>query len=78
MMPYDFCRHVRVMADTPHLLKLMRNHLLDQGATLPGGVKVDKAFFSQVLGLDDGREYRILPRVAADTHLGVSHCVFQR
>ena len=65
-----------MFADTPHLLKLLRNHLLDQGITLPDGTKVDKDLFTQVLKLDQGKEYRLLPKVSVASHLEVNAYIY--
>ena len=65
-----------MFADTPHLLKLLINHLLDQGVTLPDGTKVDKDLFTQVLKLDQGQEYRLLPKVSVASHLEVNAYIF--
>ncbi|KAF0297803.1 Transposable element P transposase [Amphibalanus amphitrite] len=69
--PVDPSRKIWVFADTPHLLKLLRNHVLDDGITLPNGGLVDKELLAQVLAIDEGRDYRILPKLNVDTHLEV-------
>ena len=38
--PHDSSRQVHVFADVPHLLKLLRNHLLDNGFQLKSGTEV--------------------------------------
>ncbi|KAF0310977.1 Transposable element P transposase [Amphibalanus amphitrite] len=50
--PADPNRQVWVFADTPHMIKLARNHLLDEGLVLPGGGRLDRAFFTEVLSID--------------------------
>ena len=41
-------------ADFPHMLKLLRNHLLDQGLFLPNGYYLSKTLFKKFLDLDTG------------------------
>ncbi len=45
---------INVFADTPHLLKLLRNHFLDQGYVLPGGKIFQKEDLLQLLNTDKG------------------------
>ena len=61
-----------MFADTPHLLKLFRNHLLDKGVVLPGGGKVNRQFFADVIAIDAGKEFKLLPKLGVESHLGVS------
>lgn len=63
-----------MFADTPHLYKLLRNHLLDNGLPLPNGGVIDKQLFTDVLAIDSGNEFRILPKLGVDTHIMVSMC----
>ncbi len=51
-------RHVQVVADVPHLLKLLRNHFLDKGFILKNGTPLLKADVQQILAVDSG-ELRI-------------------
>lgn len=64
-------RRVWVFADPPHGFKLLRNHLLDDGITLPDGGILDREFFTQVLAIDNGEEFRILPKLGIQSHLEV-------
>ncbi len=41
-------------ADVPHMLKLLRNHFLDQGFFLPSGEILTKEIFDKLLNLDSG------------------------
>ena len=61
-----------MFADTPHLYKLLRNHLLDDGLRLPGGGVLDSQLFADVLAIDRGKEFRILPKLGTESHLRVS------
>ncbi len=45
---------VNVFADVPHLLKLLRNHFLDQGYQLPNGTRFTKDDLLQLLEKDSG------------------------
>ena len=62
-----------MFADTPHLFKLARNHLLDSGLALPGGGRVDRDFFTEVLSIDAGREFKLLPKLGLQSHVEVSN-----
>ena len=48
--PYDQLRKVHVFCDAPHLIKLLRNHILDSGIQLPDGEILDKNLYLQVGG----------------------------
>jgi hypothetical protein len=48
--PEDDASKIFVFADAPHLLKLFRNHLLDQGFSIDGAV-VDKSCFEQLISI---------------------------
>jgi hypothetical protein len=47
--PYDETRNVLIFPDYPHLLKLLRNHLVDSKFTLPDGVVIDKTLIHDLL-----------------------------
>ncbi len=47
-------RTIQVMADVPHLLKLTRNHLLDQGYVLQSGSLLEKEDLQKILATDSG------------------------
>lgn len=51
--PYDAEREIYVFADPPHMLKLIRNHLIDDGILLQCGVVVNKATFDKMLEYDN-------------------------
>ncbi|KAF0288772.1 Transposable element P transposase [Amphibalanus amphitrite] len=76
--PADPNRQVWVFADTPHLIKLARNHLLDDVLVLPGGGRLDRAFFTEVLSVDAGREFKLLPKLGFKSHVGVKGQARQR
>ena len=67
--PADASRKVHIFPDAPHMLKLARNHLFDQGFLIPmkNGkftllTKEDlKALL--VRDCEDGKDYKILPRL---------------
>ena len=64
--PADETRKVHIFPDAPHMLKLARNHLFDQGFLIPLGngkfTLLTKEDIQSVLKTDD-QEYRILPRL---------------
>ena len=47
--PFDKTRNIYVFPDFPHLLKLLRNHLIDSKLTLPDGVVLDKSIIQDLL-----------------------------
>lgn len=56
--PVDPSRKIWVFADVPHLLKLLRNHFIDEGFLLPSGNIVNKRVIEQLLSEDSG-EFKI-------------------
>lgn len=62
-------RSVYVFADVPHMLKLVRNHLLDDGMILPDGVIIDKQSFETLIQFDNN-ELKLCPRLS-QKHLEV-------
>ena len=47
--PHDPARRVYLFPDTPHLIKLARNHLLEQGYLLKNDVTLKKEDLEQIL-----------------------------
>ncbi|CAI6361011.1 unnamed protein product [Macrosiphum euphorbiae] len=63
---------IHVFADVPHLLKLARNHLFDNGFVLPNSKYVGKSILQTLLKIDSGDlklAYRLTER-----HLEVQGC----
>ena len=56
--PYDSSRKVYVFADAPHLLKLIRNHLVDKGYILEDGTEINIEDVQKILA-KDASELRI-------------------
>ena len=56
--PSCLTRRVYVFPDAPHLLKLLRNHLLDQGYILQDGTEINRKDIEQILE-HDNKEYKI-------------------
>ena len=46
-------RKIFPFADVPNLLKLLRNHILDQGLRLPDGTTIDRDLFYRLLQVDN-------------------------
>jgi len=65
-----------VFADFPHLLKLLRNHLLDQGFTLQDGTKIDKPVLERLLRSTND-DLRICHKITAK-HINVEKKQRQR
>ena len=63
-----------MFADTPHFLKLLRNYVLDEGVTLPNGGVVNKTLLTQVVNIEEARNYKILPKVKLVSHIQVRFC----
>ena len=55
-------RRVYVFPDAPHLLKLLRNHLLDKGYLLQDGTEIDKDDLKKIVEKDSG-ELKILHKL---------------
>lgn len=47
-------KQIYMFADVPHLLKLVRNHLLDSGFVLPNQTYIGKQVLQEVVGLNKG------------------------
>jgi len=52
--PADTSRKVWTFADAPHMLKLVRNHILDQGFILEDGTVIDIEVLRTILDFDTG------------------------
>ena len=50
--PFEASRKVFVFPDAPHLLKLLRNHLLDQGYVLSDGTEINRKDIEHILSED--------------------------
>lgn len=47
--PFAENRHIWAFCDVPHMLKLLRNHLLDEGYKLPSGEIVNRDVFEKII-----------------------------
>jgi hypothetical protein len=72
--PADPSRRVFVFPDVPHLLKLLRNHLLDQGLILGDGSTLRKEDLEPLV---EKEEFKILPKLTYQ-HLECTHNARQR
>lgn len=67
--PTDAERKIYFFPDTPHLLKLLRNHCLDKGFTLQdsdgSSVNLGKHEFEKLI-MQDGKELKICPNLTYD------------
>ena len=59
------------MADPPHALKNLRNHLLDAGITTRSGERLDRPLMRQLLQVDGDAELRLLHKLHPATHVEV-------
>ena len=66
--PFDKTRVVFVFPDVPHMLKLCRNHVLDDGITIDQDTKITKQDFENILLKDNG-ELKICYKIKVETHL---------
>lgn len=56
-------RKIFVFGDFPHLIKLLRNHLLDNGIKLPDGTVLDKSLLEKLLKVQDS-EFRLTHKLS--------------
>ena len=66
--PFDPTRSVHVFCDIPHLIKLLRNHVLDSGILLPCGEVLNKDIYMELLAKDMS-EYQI--KVTVHKHINI-------
>ena len=64
-------RRIWVMADPPHGLKNLRNHILDKGIRTRSGERVDRPLMRQLLQVDGDAEMRLLHKIHPTTHVEV-------
>ena len=75
--PADPTRNIYVFADIPHLLKLIRNHILDFGIQIDGeDIIINKNDFVDILDRDRG-EFKIHPKLT-EFHISCSGSQRQR
>lgn len=60
--PFDKKRKVWVFADIPHMLKLLRNHLIDQGFLLPTQTIINKSTLEKLVS-HNGTELKLCPKL---------------
>ena len=65
--PLDERRIIFVMADPPHLIKLVRNHMLSHGFDLPQGGKINRELFEKIHSRQGG-EFKPV-HLLTDLHL---------
>ena len=63
-------RKIFAFADVPHLVKLLRNHIMDEGLKLPSGKVINGDVFQKLLAVDSG-EFRLAHKLDL-RHLAVS------
>ncbi|CAL8074647.1 unnamed protein product [Orchesella dallaii] len=61
--PHDKSRRVHVFADVPHMLKLIRNHLLDDGFATENGTIINKETFEDLVSAASG-ELTVCPKLS--------------
>ena len=61
-----------MMADPPHIMKRLRNNILDNGVTTQRGGRVDRALMEELLAIDGNAELRILHKLHLTSHVEVS------
>jgi len=64
--PANAERAVHVFADPPHMLKLIRNHLIDDGLVLSDGSSITKETLNELL-LFDQKELRLCPKIGVES-----------
>ena len=66
--PVDKSRVIYVFPDAPHMLKLCRNHLLDDGIKIDDQAFISKSDMESILQKDCG-EFKICPKLKLDSHI---------
>ena len=66
-----------MFCDIPHLIKLLRNHVLDSGILLPCGEVLNKDIYMELLAKDMS-EYQILHKVTVHKHINIFGAERQR
>ena len=62
--PSNSERRIYAFPDAPHLLKLLRNHLLDHGFTLTDGTDILRSDIEKIMAIDNGElkiHHKLLP-----------------
>lgn len=59
--------NVYVMADVPHLVKLLRNHFVDQGFILNGSVEINKAIIEDVTDVTGTSDLKITHKISEES-----------
>ncbi len=62
--PFEQGMNIWMFADAPHMLKLLRNHLLDDGWVLPDSTLVDRKMMEELLVFDHA-EIKLCPKLKA-------------
>jgi len=62
---------IHVFADAPHLLKLVRNHYLDQGFVLPSGIYIGRYIVEELIKLQSKSDFQYTFKVS-EKHINVS------
>ena len=68
-------RRVWVFSDTPHLMKLLRHHVLDSGMRLEDGTVLNAAVFNAVLRLQATSEMKACHKLTP-LHVTVRYFIF--
>ena len=69
MHPCDNDSNIFFLADAPHMLKLIRNHIIDHGLKTPSGV-LDKSLFEKLFAADI-KELKLCPKVRRSSHVDI-------
>ena len=75
--PVDPSRNIFVIPDVPHMLKLCRNHLLDEGFWIDEKTLFRKRDLESILALDKS-EFKICPKLQQATHLDIKNSARQK
>ncbi|KAF0297948.1 Transposable element P transposase [Amphibalanus amphitrite] len=62
-------KRVWMMADPPHLIKRLRNNLLDRGVRTKNGAVLDRELMREMIAIDGNAEYRLLHKLHLQTHV---------
>ncbi|KAF0288499.1 Transposable element P transposase [Amphibalanus amphitrite] len=67
--PTDPARRIWMLADPPHVMKRLRNNILDKGVTTAAGGRVDRALMEDLLAIDGNAELKVLHKLHMSSHV---------
>ena len=62
-----------MMADPPHVIKRLRNNVLDGGVRTKRDGLINRTLMREIVALDGNAEYRLLHKLHLPTHVEVNY-----